>query len=100
MSLWRTSRRNPSAMTAMVGLPIFMTNFRAEMKAFDMKRVVEDRTLTGSVDMLILAVGEIVGWSMQIDDCDELIGAQRRTSSTRRRLWLHGPAQVCARTGA
>ena len=43
---------------------IFMTHFPAEMKAFYMKRVPEDRTLPGSVDLVILGVGEIVGVSM------------------------------------
>ena len=68
----------------MVGRPTFMTRFPGEMEAFNMKRVPEDRTKTGSVDLLIPGVGEIVGRSMRVDDYDELIGACR-TSSTRRR---------------
>ena len=41
-----------------------MTRFRAEMKAFYVKHVVEDRKQTESVDLVILGVGEIVGGSM------------------------------------
>ena len=47
-----------------VGCRIFVTHFPAEMNMFYMKCVAEDRTLPESVDMLILAVGEIVSWSM------------------------------------
>ena len=34
------------------------------MNVFCVKHIVEDRTLTGSVDLVILGVGEIVGVSM------------------------------------
>ena len=34
-----------------------MTHFQAEMKAFDMKCVAEDRTLMESVDLLMRGVG-------------------------------------------
>ena len=63
-----------------VGLPIFMIQFRAEMEAFHMKHVAEDRTLPESIDLLMPGVGEIVGGSMRID-YDELIW-ECRTSST------------------
>ena len=35
------------------------------MNVFCVKHIVEDRTLTGSVDLVILGVGEIVGVSMR-----------------------------------
>ena len=49
--------------TDMIGRPIFIVPFPAEMEAFNMRRIA-DRTLPESVDLLILGVGEIVSWSM------------------------------------
>ena len=37
--------------TDMIGLPVFMTHFLAEMKAFNMRCIAEDRTRTESVDL-------------------------------------------------
>ena len=45
----------------MIGRPLFVTHFPAEKEAFNMRRVGEDETLTESVDLVILCVGEIVG---------------------------------------
>ena len=64
LSFVRTSRRNPSARCGHCRRPIFTTHFRAEMKAFCVKHVVEDRTQTESVDLVMPGVGEIVGGSM------------------------------------
>ena len=51
-------------MTDMIGCPAFVVPFPAEVKVFNMKRV-EDGTLTGSVDLLMLGVGEMVVRSMR-----------------------------------
>ena len=44
--------------------PIFKTPFPAEMKAFCVRRVPEDRTLMENVDLAMRGVGETVGGSM------------------------------------
>lgn len=64
-------------MMDIIGEPVMMIKFPAQMKSFYMKKCEEDRTLTESVDVLLPGIGEVIGGSMRIDDYDELMQAYK-----------------------
>ncbi|KIJ15564.1 hypothetical protein PAXINDRAFT_169027 [Paxillus involutus ATCC 200175] len=70
-------------MTDIIGTPIFLYGFPAELKAFYMKKMPRKEGETGPVctescDLLMPGVGEIVGGSMRIADMEELLAAYKR----------------------
>jgi asparaginyl-tRNA synthetase len=65
-------------MTDILNVPVFLTHFPVEIKAFYMRKDESDRRVTESVDVLMPGVGEILGGSMRMEDYNELMEAYKR----------------------
>lgn len=69
-------------MTDIIGAPVFLHGFPAELKAFYMKKIPpkegEKIVFTESCDLLLPNVGEVIGGSMRISDMEELLAAYKR----------------------
>ena len=65
-------------MTDILNVPIFLTLFPVEIKAFYMQKNESDRRVTESVDVLMPGLGEILGGSMRMEDYNELMEAYKR----------------------
>jgi asparaginyl-tRNA synthetase len=71
-------------MTDIIGKPVFLYGFPAELKAFYMKKMDkkpgdgDKMVYTESCDLLMPNVGEIVGGSMRISDEAELLAAYKK----------------------
>ena len=60
-------------MIDMIGKPVFLIKFPADIKSFYMAKCKDRRDLTESVDLLMPGVGEIIGGSMREYDYDALM---------------------------
>eukprot|EP00835_Amoeboradix_gromovi_P004151 NODE_307_length_11332_cov_0.276774.p2 type:complete len:539 gc:universal NODE_307_length_11332_cov_0.276774:5101-6717(+) len=58
--------------------PIMLTHFPTQMKAFYMRKVDDEPSLTESVDILLPNVGECVGGSMREPDYELLMGRYKK----------------------
>lgn len=69
-------------MTDILGVPMFLYGFPAELKPFYMKKMPKqegaNQVFTESCDLLMPGVGEIVGGSMRIADQEELLAAYKK----------------------
>lgn len=69
-------------MTDILGVPMFLYGFPAELKAFYMKKMPgtegSSHVFTESCDLLMPGVGEIVGGSMRMTDQEELLAAYKK----------------------
>ncbi|KIP09005.1 hypothetical protein PHLGIDRAFT_103447 [Phlebiopsis gigantea 11061_1 CR5-6] len=70
-------------MTDILGVPMFLYGFPAELKSFYMKRMPREEAhgghlFTESCDLLMPGVGEIVGGSMRMTGQDELLAAYKK----------------------